>query len=49
MKKLKKEEMDWFSEDGKEFVILDGKALRDIKEGEILVSYGKVCLDVNLK
>ena len=40
--KLRKEEMDYFTEDGKELVIKDGKALRDIKEGEVLISYGKI-------
>lgn len=32
---------DWFTEDGK-LVIKDGKVVRKIKEGTILVSYGRM-------
>jgi hypothetical protein len=34
-------EYDWFTKDG-ELVILNRKALRDIAEGEELISYGKL-------
>ena len=39
--KLKMNKEDWLTKDG-EIVIKDGIALRDIKENEELVSYGKV-------
>ena len=41
LEKIDKKEYDWFTKDD-ELVIKDGKALRDIKEGEVLISYGKV-------
>lgn len=41
MKKINKEKFDWFTQEG-ELVIKDGKALRDIKLGELLVSYGRI-------
>lgn len=44
MKKKEFKEFDWVVEETNEPVIIDGIALRDIKEGEHLVSYGKVLI-----
>jgi hypothetical protein len=46
---MKKEEMSYFTEDLKELVILNGKALRDINEGEILISFGRLVTEEDLK
>lgn len=35
-------ENDWFIEETNEPVIVNGFALRDIKEGETIVTYGKI-------
>jgi len=41
--KLLKSEVDWFDDKGK-LVILNNKALRKLKKGENLKSYGKISL-----
>jgi hypothetical protein len=41
MEKINKEDYDYMTEDG-EVVIKNRKALRDIKEGEVLISFGKI-------
>lgn len=47
-KKISKEKMSYFTEKG-ELVILNGKALRHINKGEVLISFGAILTEEDLK